>query len=78
MIHVTDTPHLFDSIEMEYIAHNGWCINADGLLVITAKQASKAPYLGRSIRNPAKHTLMIPSLYGCTTLLEGNHFIIVN
>lgn len=70
--------HLFDAVEREYIFDNGWRINADGLLELTAKQASKAPFFGRSIRNQAQHTLMIPSLYGCTLLFEGKHFIIVN
>ena len=68
----------YDAIEREYIFDKGWHINADGMLELTAKQAAKEQYIGRSIRNPAQHTLMIPSLYGCTLLFEGQHFIIVN
>lgn len=75
---MTDTTHLFDALEREYIFDNGWRINDEGLLELTAKQANKAPYFRRSILDPAKHTLMIPSMYGCTLLYEGKHFIIVN
>lgn len=73
----TITRPQFDERMREYIFHSGWHINDDGLLELTAKQASKAD-LERSIRNPAKHILMIPCLHGCALLFEGQHFIIVN
>lgn len=73
-----DTPHLFDSIAMEYIAHKGWRINADGLLVLTRSQFIIAPYTDRSFTDPTKHTIMIPSLHGSTLFFEGEHFIITN
>lgn len=71
------TPH-YDAVEREYIYDKGWHINADGMLELTAKQASQELYISRSINDPSKRTLMIPSLYGCTILFEGRHFIIVN
>lgn len=75
---MTDTINLFDSIAMEYIAHKGWRINADGLLVLTRAQFIGAPYTGRSYKDPTKHTIMIPSLHGSVLFFEGYHFIIVN
>ena len=66
----------FDAIEREYIIDKGWHINADGLLVLTAKQAEKEQYIGRSIHNHEQRTLMIPSVHGCCLLFEGQHFII--
>ena len=66
----------FDAIAYEYILHKGWCINGDGLLELTAKQAEKEQYLGRSITNPDQRTLRIPSVHGCCLLFEGEHFII--
>lgn len=70
--------HLFDAVELKYILDKGWHINDNGLLEITSKQAVKAPFVGRSLRDPAKRTIMIPSRRGCTLLFEGQHFIITN
>lgn len=70
-------PELFyDHIEREYIFGHGWQINEDGRLQLTAKQAEKEQYIGRSVRNPEQRTLMIPSIHGCVLLFEGQHFII--
>lgn len=66
----------FDVMEREYIHKNGWYINSAGMLELTAAQAAKEPYLGRSVWEPNRRTLMIPSIHGCSLLFEGQHFII--
>lgn len=68
----------FDKLEMEYINDRGWRVNEEGLLVLTAEQARNAPHFGRSIRNPETRTIMLPSLYGCTLIFEGKHFIVTD
>ena len=68
----------YDAVEREYIFDKGWHINDDGMLELTAKQASQELYISRSINDPTKRTLMISSTHGCTLLFEGQHFIIVN
>lgn len=66
----------FDAMERDYIHDKGWYINSAGLLELTAEQAAKERYLGRSIWEPEQRTLMIPCTTGCALLFEGQHFII--
>lgn len=66
----------WDEIEMGYINRQGWNVNDEGLLVLTAAQARNAPHIGKSIRNSEQRTLMLPGLHGCTLIFEGVHFII--
>lgn len=68
----------YDAVEREYILNKGWRINADGMLELTAKQASQELYISRSINDPSRRTLMIAGTHGSTLLFEGQHFIIAN
>lgn len=68
----------YDAVEREYILNKGWRINADGMLELTAKQASQELYISRSINDPSRRTLMIASAQGSALLFEGQHFIITN
>lgn len=66
----------YDAIEREYILNKGWRINADGMLELTAKQASQELYISRSINDPSRRTLMIASAHGSALLFEGTHFVV--
>lgn len=65
---------IYSNREREYFFDNGWRINADGMLTLTAKQAAKS--CSKSIRYPGKRTLMVPSDDGMVLLIEDKHFII--
>lgn len=67
----------YDAIEREYILNKGWRINADGMLELTAKQASQELYISRSINDPSRRTLMIASEHGSALLFEGTHFVVI-
>lgn len=67
--------HMYSNREREYFFDQGWRINADGMLTLTAKQAAKST--GKSFRFPGKRTLMVPADTGLTLLIEDRHFIVI-
>ena len=68
--------NMFDNCEREYIFDRGWKINSDGLVALSAKQFEKYAYTGTLLKDPSKRTLMLPSMYGCTLIIEGLHFVV--
>lgn len=66
----------WDARQTEYILDRGWKFDKDEKLILTEDQFKKDQYAGRSITNPEKRVLMLPSNHGCCLIFEGLHFIV--
>lgn len=66
-----------DKMTAAYVERRGWRVTPDGMIQLTKAQAAAEQYMGRSLRDPNKRTLMVASLYGTALLFEGRHFEII-
>jgi len=67
-----------DPISREYIYDHGWSYDDfTGEIKLTKQQFAKAQYTDRSLREPEKRTIQIPTIHGSCLLIEGKHFTIV-
>lgn len=64
----------WDSRQQEYIFDHGWRFDDNEVLILSPEHFSRYQYTGKSIRDPNKKTLMIPSVHGCSLIFEGLHF----
>ena len=67
----------WDDRQQEWIRVHDLRTDEAGRLMIPKYKWLGMQYTDRSIFNPAKHTLMVPSDMGCCLLTEGLHFNIV-
>lgn len=66
--------HTWSGREQEWIIDHGFRVDADGLLLIPAKAWYKLAGTGKSIREPNRRTITIPSDNGLCLLFENKHF----
>ena len=63
--------------ELEWINDHGLKMDDNGIIQIPRAKWARMQYTDESLRHPGKHTLMIPSDFGCCLLTEGMHFEII-
>lgn len=61
----------------EWILDHGFQVDDRDMILIPRNKWNGLQWTDRSIRNPGKHTLCIPSDFGMCCLTEGMHFEII-